>query len=380
MMAKANHDERAGQLFTRDLKSYIAGHLNPPTRALAQAFEAERGPEARTFEEVEAIFDGLLDHEAFRNWISLKRMAQEMMWEAVIPTVDRQIDGLTELGRIAQPLGSLTLDPDFTPPAYISHMDTHLMPGGYTVDEGEGSLRQGALMDAGGAVYQMGKALGPRNDRAGQSAITHVMQLYPDLKPKRILDLGTGIGRAAVCAATLFPDAEVYGIDVGPSVLRYAHARAEHLGARVHFSQQNAENTNFEDGFFDLIVSTAIFHETSEPSIQKILAEAYRLLAPGGVNVNIEVSYRYWEGDIFHRLDVEWETHFNNESSFRAAVAADYGALFDAIGYEDRHLGWQKVGAEPGQPGFALDNPKPVYALYAASARKPVRAAVAAAA
>jgi ubiquinone/menaquinone biosynthesis C-methylase UbiE len=368
MMAKANHDERAEQLFTRDLKSYIAGQINPPTRVLAQAYERGGPGQARTFAEVEGVFDGLLDSETFRTWIAMKRTAQEMMWESVCGTVDRQLDALNDRGRIAAPLGSLTLDPDFEAPAYITRMDTHLMPGGYAVEEGD--LRQGAVMDAGGAVYQMGRPMGPRNDRAGLSAVTHLMQIYPDLEPKRVLDLGSGIGRAAVCAALQFPEAEVYGIDVGPSVLRYAHARAEHLGARVHFSQQDAEKTNFPDGFFDLVVSTAIFHETSEPSIGRILAEAHRLLRPGGVTVNIEVPGRYWEGDILDRLDAEWETHFNNESAYRAAVSADYGALFQQIGYQDWRVGWQTVTTEPGGTGFSLKNPKPVFALYAASARK----------
>ena len=39
---------------------------------------------------------------------------------------------------------------------------------------------------------------------------------------------------------------------VGAPLLRYAHARAEMLGRKVHYSQQNAESLDFADGSFDL--------------------------------------------------------------------------------------------------------------------------------
>lgn len=370
MMARANHDERAAQLFTRDLKSFIAQEINPPTRKLAMATEQRLVGEATSFSDVEAVMDDLLLTNSFRTWIAMKRTAQEMMWDAVADSVDRQIEVLTERGRIERPKGSLTLDPDFEAPAYVGRMDTHLMPGGYTVDEGEGGVRQGALMDAGGAVYQLGRPMGRMNDGAGVAVFDHLADLYPEFRPRRILDLGTGLGRAAVAAAEAFPDAEVYAIDVGPTVLRYAHARAEHLGAKIHFSQQNAEATRFEDGFFDLVVSSAIFHETSEPSIPAIIREIFRLLRPGGLTVNIEVPHRYWESDILGKLEAEWETHFNNESSYRAAVSADFDTLFRNVGFEDVTLGWRRVGAVADAPGFTAHNPKPVFALYAASARK----------
>jgi ubiquinone/menaquinone biosynthesis C-methylase UbiE len=369
LMATPNHDERAEQLFTRDLKAYIAAEMNPVAGRMAVAVEAARGP-VTTFDDVEQVFDRLLDTEGFRNWIAMKRTAQEMMWESVAATVDRQLPQIEARAKVAEPKGSLRLDPKLVAPSYLARMDTHLMPGGYTVDEGEGAIRQGVIMDTGGAVYQLGRPMGPRNDGAGVCIPTHVAEVYPDLKPRRILDLGAGVGRAAVACADYFPNAEVYAIDVGASVLRYAHARAEALGAKVHFSQQNAEHTDFEDGFFDLVVSSAMFHETSEPSIGAIINEIHRLLSPGGATVNIEVPYRYWEVDLLGKLDAEWETHFNNESSYRAAVSADFQGHFSRAGFQEIHVGWQVVGKQPGDAGFLADNPKPVFALYVASARK----------
>jgi 2-polyprenyl-3-methyl-5-hydroxy-6-metoxy-1,4-benzoquinol methylase len=369
MLAVARHDERAEQLFTRDLKFFINNQLNPSTRALGMAVEAQMGHAADTFDDVDAVFDRLLDHETFRAWLAMRRTQQEMMWDVVGQSVDRQLVQLESRAAIASPLGSLTLDPDFVAPAYLEHMDTHLMPGGMTVDEGEGTIRQGAIMDAGGAIYQPAAATGVRKFAVKSRLAGYLARYYPDVEPRRILDMGCGVGRTSTDVAQAFPEAEVYAVDVGPSVLRYAHARAENLGVKVHFSQQNAESTSFEDGFFDVVVSTAMFHETSEPAIPKIVNEIHRVLRPGGVTVNNEVPHRYFDEDILGKLVSEWEAHFNNESAYKAAISADYGALFDRAGFRDHRVGWQAM--DP-QAAADLTPTKPAagFALYMASARK----------
>ena len=67
-------------------------------------------------------------------------------------------------------------------------------------------------------------------------------------------------------------DAEIIGVDVGAPVLRYAHARAEAFGLPIHFSQQNGEETNFPDGFFDVVCSHIIMHETSTRAAPRIFS------------------------------------------------------------------------------------------------------------
>nr|WP_287287651.1 class I SAM-dependent methyltransferase [Okeania sp. SIO2B9] len=59
--------------------------------------------------------------------------------------------------------------------------------------------------------------------------------------------MGCTVGANTLPYVDAYPNAEVYGIDLAPAILRYSHARAESLGKRVHFSQQNAEKTNFPD-------------------------------------------------------------------------------------------------------------------------------------
>ena len=224
-------------------------------------------------------------------------------------------------------------------PEYITRGDIHLMPGGNAHDDG--SILQGALMDRGGAVYMLGRNGGMLNDLRGQTAMAHVLTRWPDMHPRRILDMGCGIGTSTVPAATCFPEAEIHGIDVGASMLRYALARAEHLGACVHFSQQSAERTDFADGSFDLVFSCVMFHETSQAATMAIIAESRRLLRPGGVAVHLEVPLLHDNSDAWVELSGELEAQYNNEPNWRGALSSDYRSLFEAAGFSAVETGYQ---------------------------------------
>ena len=280
------------------------------------------------------------------------------MWDAIRTSIARQADELNERADIKNPKGSLRVNPDFEPPKYLSASDTHMMPGGYTANLDDGNALQGALMDRGGAVYMLGRAGGLMNDGRGQTAMSHVLERFPDLAPKRILDMGCGVGASTLPAAQCFPDAEVHGIDVGASVLRYAHARAEHLGLGVHFSQQNAEHTDFEDESFDLVYSCAMIHESSNSAVPNITREMYRLLKPGGVAVHLEVPMRYEDLDIWGHLICDYETRYNNEPFWSGAMKADLPGEFKKAGFKNVAGGFQAVvrKAEPGKGGFGEQN------------------------
>jgi SAM-dependent methyltransferase len=97
--------------------------------------------------------------------------------------------------------------------------------------------------------------------------------------------MGCAIGNSTLEWKRAYPKAEVHGIDVGSGLLRYARARAALLGMPLHFSQQNAERTRFDDDSFDLVFTSAVLHETSARALPRILAECFRVLRPGGVLV-----------------------------------------------------------------------------------------------
>jgi SAM-dependent methyltransferase len=338
LIAVPSHDELVEQLFVRDLKMFVAGQLEPVQAQIARV-EHQALPATVSNNRSDALRKRMARHESFRTWLAMKRESQRHLWSTVADSVERQAGELERLAQVETPLGSVRTDENFDVPAYIQRGDIHLMPGGNAHDDG--SLLQGAVMDRGGAVYMLGRNGGMLNDLRGQTAVAHVLTRFPDFAPRRILDMGCGIGTSTVPAAAAFPEAEVHGIDVGASILRYAHARAEHLGAAVHFSQQSAEKTDFADASFDLVYSCVLFHETSQAATLNIMAECKRLLRPGGLMVHLEVPLLHDNTDTWIELNGALEAQYNNEPNWRGALTADYQGLMAGAGFKDLMIGYQ---------------------------------------
>jgi len=105
-----------------------------------------------------------------------------------------------------------------------------------------------------------------------------------------VLDIGTGSGRLAVPIAREFPQAHVTGVDIWGSwhVFGLTRERAESNAAieqvsdRCTFRYGNALGLPFDDGQFSLVVSAFTFHAIGVPDRTVLVAEALRVLAPGG--------------------------------------------------------------------------------------------------
>ncbi len=317
--------ERSRQDFVRSFKAVLQSDLEPGLETtykgrIATDWAKQHGaPPANRHE----IRKAMVVNPYFQTFASLTRVSQELLWDTVIDSVERQLPELMAKAarRDAETLGSLTLDPNLELPKYVTGVDIHCMPGGYTHESSADDLAVGALYDRGVFIYAMGM-MGPLNDDIGRSTCNYLLRRFPDFKPRRILDLGCTVGHSTLPYVDAYPDAEVYALDVGAPCLRYAHARAEYLGKRVHFSQQNAEHTNFPDGHFDLVVSHILFHETSGKGLPAIMKETHRLLAPGGMAVHADLpSFGDLEG--YGQFILDCETYYNNEPFWGAMLERD---------------------------------------------------------
>jgi malonyl-CoA O-methyltransferase len=73
--------------------------------------------------------------------------------------------------------------------------------------------------------------------------------------PARVLDLGTGTGKAARLAAERFPEAEVVGVDLSPGMVEQARSLVpSELGDKVRFQVADASELPFAEGEFDLVI------------------------------------------------------------------------------------------------------------------------------
>jgi ubiquinone/menaquinone biosynthesis C-methylase UbiE len=310
-----NHDELARDGFVLNLKWHINLDLAPGLRDVYEkrARPAFRKAAGRDFDTRHEVRKQMLKEDFFQAWGSLWNTAQELMWDSATSQVDKRIDGLNaKAKREAARMGSLRLNPKFKHPGYAVDVDIHGQPGGYGYDAGGDDVTAGAIYDAGTKLYGIGQGL-PRGDSPARALLNFVKKRYPNLKPKRILEEGCSIGSSTPMIREAFPDAEIYAIDIGAGLLRYAHGRLSEQGIPVHFSQQNAEETDFPDGHFDLIVSNIMLHETSHKAMPRIMKECHRLLKPGGVMAHMDVPLRNSKLELYMQWYRDWSTHFNNE-------------------------------------------------------------------
>ncbi len=335
LLPKPSHDELARQNFVKSLKLHLATRIAPGNRTIYERrikpqFAAANGRPPQDGREVGRL---LQQEPYYRLWSSLARTGQELMWDSIIDTVERQQGVLNAKASMAgKPTrGSLTLDPAFVPPRYVTAVDIHCQPGGYCTETTADDAVGGALFDRHGDIYGMG-TWGPMCDAKGLRIIKVARERYPDFAPRRILEMGCSIGHSLPPYADAWPQAEVHGIDVGAPLLRYGHARTEMMGKAIHFSQQNAERTNFPEGHFDLIVSHVLLHETSGRAIRDILAECFRLLAPGGLMVHAELQM-FRQMEPYDAFMLDWDTFNNNEPFWSGLRALDPDALMQGAGF-----------------------------------------------
>jgi SAM-dependent methyltransferase len=87
--------------------------------------------------------------------------------------------------------------------------------------------------------------------------------------PARVLDLGTGTGRAARELAERWPSAEVVGVDASAGMLE----EARRLGGRVRYERADAASLPYAEGAFELVTLNNMI---------PFFDELARVTAPGG--------------------------------------------------------------------------------------------------
>jgi ubiquinone/menaquinone biosynthesis C-methylase UbiE len=339
-LLKPTHDEYSRQRAVAVLHSHAVLNLRFDVRKTYEAnvkprFEKEHGREPKDGHE---IAQAIKDDHFFKFYSAIRYNAQEMGPLARQPAVERALPGMIEVARTAARTnpagGSLRLDPNFEVPRYATQLDTHLSPGGFHSEFTEDDVAQGVLLGRGlSSSSGKNRIVKTRNfSGVGDSIAYWIKQKYPNFKPRRILDMATQAGANLLAYPRAFPGAEAFGIDTAAPGLRYGHAKAEFEGVPVHFSQQNAEKTDFEDGYFDLIVSSFFLHEVPVAATRKILAETYRLLAPGGILAFMELP-PHKSCDSFLNFTFDWDTRYNNEPFYASYRSQDPTELAVAAGY-----------------------------------------------
>jgi ubiquinone/menaquinone biosynthesis C-methylase UbiE len=277
-----------------------------------------------------------------------RAILQDRLWERVSIEINYDRDRLASKFQSYLKLknkGKLELNSEFNYPEHQLKVEIHRMPGGYLQNRDEFDFWTGAMYDYGTFLYGQGW-FGGLNDELGYTLINNVLlNYYPEFTPQKILDMGCSVGHSTLPYVSEYPDAEVWGIDLGASLLRYASARAKALDKKVYFFQQNAEKTEFENNSFDLIVSHILLHEIPSKARKRVFAESYRLLKPGGMMVHLESQLFLSPPNLLARYFRDTEIWVNSEPYLAASKLADLENYVKLAGFDDREF---KIHFVPG--------------------------------
>ncbi len=105
-----------------------------------------------------------------------------------------------------------------------------------------------------------------------------LFSLLPDLKGKRVLDLGCGTGERCIDYIKRGA-AEVKGIDISEKML--AVAMHENSDPRITYLKMPMEDISALDGVFDVVISSLALHYVEDFS--GVVKNVYRLLCDGGI-------------------------------------------------------------------------------------------------
>jgi ubiquinone/menaquinone biosynthesis C-methylase UbiE len=98
----------------------------------------------------------------------------------------------------------------------------------------------------------------------------------------RVLDIGCGTGALTLQIKRARPDTHVAGLDPDPNALARARVKAQRAHLEIDFIEGFASALPYADASFDAVFSALMLHHLSHSGRQAALAEARRVLSPGG--------------------------------------------------------------------------------------------------
>ena len=134
LMPIPDHDEHAREDFTVSLKLFMSEHIYPYDETIYEKrakkkFVKQHSREPKNCTEIHRL---MMQDPYTKFWSSIARNLQETLWDTQGRIVERQLNRITEVmtSKTTNPIGTLTIDPDFQMPRYIDAIDIHAIPGG----------------------------------------------------------------------------------------------------------------------------------------------------------------------------------------------------------------------------------------------------------
>jgi SAM-dependent methyltransferase len=204
--------------------------------------------------------------------------------------------------------------------------------------------------------------------------------MLPDLRGRKVLDLGCGFGWFCRWARE-HEAAEVLGIDVSQRML--AQAKASTTDAAITYTQADLESAELPAAAYDLVYSSLAFHYLT--GLEGLMSVVHRSLRPGGSLVFSVEHPIYtaptnpgWSADEAGRTNWPVNHYLSEGPRFtdwltdgvrkHHRTIATYVSMLLRLGFVLRHLDEWGPGAQQiaAHPEWAVERERPMFLLIAA--------------
>lgn len=308
----------AGQAFVTAVKVYWHTDLFGAVRNEYRRRSERQAAAPQTVADVERL---LHDSTTYRYFGWFERHMQRLKYSGRYGLVPwhRQERGALEARLASQASSRVELAPDLEMPRYYESCDIHQHPGGVWSDPVAGFVYERA---ASTTTPLAGAKHADLHDR-----FTDILERQMPA-PARVLDMGCGFGKSTRPIAERFPGANVDAVDLSAPCLQVAALGSD----QVRFRQMDAAHTDYPDAHFDLVTSTMLLHEMPPPAVEKTLAEAARVLRPGGKMVHLDFHHLR---DPFERFIHYTHGRRNNEPFMEPLAELDLAVLVERLGFRN---------------------------------------------
>ena len=307
---------------------------NPEAQKLSAEHEADTRPDKKTLRQRIAKARDICESDKdYRMERFLQRYVAEENFNRGIPAIEERRSNFEKFitAKIEPVEGSeLDMTAELDPPKYWANVNWHLEPGGWDGYDLYGPLFAFGL---GPLIFRHGgyAAVGYGDDIIEQRM--SAIRQFPKDSYERIYEPGCGGVSTMGALNKIFPDAELYGSDLSPLLLKNGYMLANKQQFPVHLKLEDSTKTSEPGESVDGVITYALHHELPPKANEELFAEMFRIMKPGA-DIVISDPPPFRAVPLFHAVILDWDTDHRDEPFFTAILESSLDEMLEQAGFE----------------------------------------------